>query len=693
MTARPAGPLGSVGVSVARAAGLIALVTLLARVVGFGRTLVFSKSVGTTGVGDIYQTINVIPNIVYEVAAGGVLAAVAVPLIAHQLGLGRTDDADRTASALLTWAVVVLTPLSVLLVVLAPWLSGALLGERATDEEVTLGGHLLVLFAPQVLLYGVGIVLAGVLQARRRFLAAALAPLLSSLVVIAAYLVYGVMVDHAATPANVSDAAVWALAGGTTLGVVVLALPLLVPVLRAGVRLRPTLAFPDGLARRAASLAGAGVVALVAQQAAVLTVLWITHHRTDVVGAVNVYAYVQAVYLLPYAVLAVPIATSAFPALAHTAAEESAGFVGTAARDTLARALQGIILLTAGAAAVLMTVSQPVGVFFSNFDRGAGAGGGPALAALPGTLSAYAPGIVGLRRGRPAHQGPVRPRSARARGCRCRGGLGRRRPPAADGAAGGLVRRRHAGGPRCRVVDRHDGLRARPRSAGPPGLGRRGHPRQRPDPGRGRRRGGGGPGSRRRGLPGHARRLRLERVGQRVHGRAGHAGHLPRRHGGGRPQHPQAPARPRSQPAPGECRMRVAMVVGRSTGGIGLHAVDLATHLRALGDDVVFVTDDLTADRFELTDALRWWPTRGGGLRGATRSLRRLHRLARTSDVVHAHGHQAGLLAVLAATGTSTPVVVSQHNAVLGGAGPRPRWRGWPARPWSRPWSRAGRPW
>ena len=39
---------------------------------------------------------------------------------------------------------------------------------------------------------------------------------------------------------------------------------------------------------------------------------------------------------------------------------------------------------------------------------------------------------------------------------------------------------------------------------------------------------------------------------------------------------------------------------------------------------------------------------------------------------MHAHGHQAGLLAVLAATGTSTPVVVSQHNAVLAGAGRAP---------------------
>jgi glycosyltransferase involved in cell wall biosynthesis len=117
--------------------------------------------------------------------------------------------------------------------------------------------------------------------------------------------------------------------------------------------------------------------------------------------------------------------------------------------------------------------------------------------------------------------------------------------------------------------------------------------------------------------------------------------------------------------------MRVVLVVGRSTGGIGLHAVDLARHLRALGDDVVLVTDDLTAERFDLADALRWWPGRRTGLRGALTSLRRLHGLARTSDVVHAHGHQAGLLSVLAATGTSTPVVVSQHNAVLPGPGPR----------------------
>jgi putative peptidoglycan lipid II flippase len=406
----------TVGTSVAKAAALIAVVTLLARLAGFGRTIVFSRFVGAGGVGDTYQTVNMLPNVVYEVAAGGALAAVAVPLIAGQLGSGRAEDADRTASALLTWAVAVLVPLSVLLALSAPWLSSALLGDTTVPGAADLGTTMLVVFAPQVALYGVGVVLAGVLQAHRRFLAAALAPLLSSLVVIAAYVGYQLAAEPGTTPADIPSAATWVLAGGTTLGVVVLSLPLLVPAVRAGVRLRPTFTFPAGVARRAGSLAGAGVLALVAQQAAVAATLWLTHApRTVDTGVVNVYTYVQAVYLLPYAVLAVPIATSAFPALAHsTAAEELREQVGTAARETLAAALRGILLLTAGAATVLMAVSRPVGVFFDSFDRAAHSGGGAALAALPGALSAYAPGLVGFSvaalltralyvRGRPIH--------------------------------------------------------------------------------------------------------------------------------------------------------------------------------------------------------------------------------------------------------------------------------------------------
>jgi putative peptidoglycan lipid II flippase len=300
-------------------AGLIAVVTLAARVFGFGRWLVFSQSVGTTCVGSVYQAANQLPNVIFEVAAGGALAAVVVPIIAGQLArrnAASEAEADRTASAMLTWTLAVLVPLSILLAACARPLSTFLVDDDTCAGSTDLMASMLMVFSPQIALYGVGIVLAGVLQAHRRFLGVVVAPLLSSLVVMATYLLFGALAqgrgnDLVGLPGQASAA----LAVGTTLGVAALSLPLLIPVHRAGVRLRPTWGFPDGVARRASVLAGAGLLALVAQQVAVLVTLWVSQHRGGT-GTLNVYMYVQAVYLLPYAVLAVPVAMSALPALA-----------------------------------------------------------------------------------------------------------------------------------------------------------------------------------------------------------------------------------------------------------------------------------------------------------------------------------------------------------------------------------------
>jgi glycosyltransferase involved in cell wall biosynthesis len=113
--------------------------------------------------------------------------------------------------------------------------------------------------------------------------------------------------------------------------------------------------------------------------------------------------------------------------------------------------------------------------------------------------------------------------------------------------------------------------------------------------------------------------------------------------------------------------VRIVLVVGRSTGGIGVHVGELTTQLRGLGHQVVVVTDSLTADRFGWRDALRWWPV---GDR-AVRWLPRMRRLLASADVVHAHGLQAAAL-VTAVTASLIPprqrprFVVSLHNAVLG---------------------------
>lgn len=396
MTTAPAG-------RVARAAGQVAVITAIARVVGFARWLVFAATVGAAGVGTVYQSVNTIPNVVYEVAAGGVLAAVVVPLVAARVqGAvisaaapstppadvpgGAGEHPDEVASALLTRALAVLVPLGVLLAVAAPWISELLLGDLETPGAVDLGTRLLLLFSPQVPLYGIGIVVSGVLQAHERFVAAALAPLLSSLVVIATYLGYAAVVPGGTDPATLDLVGTLVLGGGTTLGVVALSVPLLLAAGRAGIRLRPRWALPPGAGRRARDLAGAGLVGLVAQQAAVLVALKVAN-RSGGDGVVVVHQYVQALYLLPYAVLAVPVATAAFPVMSQVATQPQA------ATRTAGASLRTVVLLAGAAAAALVVAADPIGTVFAEIDAGRA---GDALAALPDGLVATAPGLVGF---------------------------------------------------------------------------------------------------------------------------------------------------------------------------------------------------------------------------------------------------------------------------------------------------------
>ena len=169
------------------------------------------------------------------------------------------------------------------------------------------------MFAAQVPLYGIGVVLTGVLQACGRFTWPALTPILSSLIVMATYAVFGAMTSD--SPGQAGSTALSVLGWGTTAGVAALSLPLLYPVMRLGIRLRPTLHVDRVIAWRALRLGSAGVWTLVAQQASVLAVLALARSggRT---GTVAVYQYTQAVYMLPYAVMAVPVATVVYPRLA-----------------------------------------------------------------------------------------------------------------------------------------------------------------------------------------------------------------------------------------------------------------------------------------------------------------------------------------------------------------------------------------
>ncbi len=387
------GPAAETGRRIGRAALLIGAITVAARVIGFGRQLVFAHTVSHTCLGTAYATANQVPNIIYDIVLGGALTSAVVPVLAGAAarraapaaGAGEGDDgataeASQIASALLTWTVLLLAPASALIALAAGPVASVLLSgaPHCGPAAVAVSTRMLLVFAPQILLYGLAGVLYGVLQAHHRFTAPALAPILSSLVVITAYIAFLPLGNgYQNRLARLPLPAELMLSVGTTAGVAALAATALVPALRLRLRLRPALRFPPGLARRARGLAAVGIAALVAQDAAVVAVIVLANGHGSR-GALVLYNYAWQMFFLPYAVLAIPIATSAFPVLS---AQDGDGFDETAAGATRA-----VMLASWLGAALLAAAALPAARLFIV---------GPGARHLALTVTIFAPGLVG----------------------------------------------------------------------------------------------------------------------------------------------------------------------------------------------------------------------------------------------------------------------------------------------------------
>lgn len=298
------------------AVGVIAIATLTSRLVGFIRWLAQSAFVGSGATAGAYASANQIPNIIFEIVVGGALAGITVPLLAAHLARGRDSQAHRIASALLSWVTLILLGVGLLVFFGAETIAGLLPVPADSDiaQQHALISQFLRIFAWQIPLYGISIVLTGVLQAYKKFLWPAIAPALSSLVVIATFGIYGFM--NPAKDSVPAELAVQVLGWGTTAGVAALSLPLFIPAYRAGFRYTPTLRMSKATRSKAVSLGASGLGALLAQQLSVVVGLWLMRSYGEG-GTVAVFQYVQAVYWLPYAILAYPVATAAFPLLSE----------------------------------------------------------------------------------------------------------------------------------------------------------------------------------------------------------------------------------------------------------------------------------------------------------------------------------------------------------------------------------------
>jgi putative peptidoglycan lipid II flippase len=333
--------------------------TILARILGLARTVVFSQTVGATCLGTAYTTANQVPNLVYELVLGGAMASVMVPVLARSAERSATDpvakaEVSRTASALLTWTLIILVPLSLIMGLGAGPIAALLNPGNPSAhcvhaDVVATTATMLRVFAPQAVFYGVSVVLFGLLQAHRRFVGYALAPLVSSLVLIASFLVFA-PVGGGLPLGRLPVRAEMILAIGTTLGVGALVVVGILPAWRLRLRLRPTLRFPPGIARRASGLVIVGLAEMVVQEVSTIAVIALANGR-GATGALVILGYASQVFNSMNAVLAVSIVVSTFPVLS---ARDGAEFDQTCAGSTRA-----VVLASCLGIAVIGAVTVP----------------------------------------------------------------------------------------------------------------------------------------------------------------------------------------------------------------------------------------------------------------------------------------------------------------------------------------------
>ncbi|HUV11267.1 MAG TPA: murein biosynthesis integral membrane protein MurJ [Acidimicrobiia bacterium] len=369
--------------SLVQSSAVVGIGTALSRLTGFLRVAAIAYALGITTLAGVYSYANETPNIVYELLLGGVLTATLVPQFVKHFH----DDDDDATSAVVSVAMLALLAITVLGVVLAPFIvdiytlrvSGP--GREAQQELAT---NLLRLFMPQMLFYGMTALATSMLQTRRRFAAAAFAPILNNVVVIAMFLALPRVVDGRLTVDRVNDdtGLLLLLGIGTTAGIAAMALVLL-PALRAAhVHLRFVPSIKHAAVRTMLRLSGWTVGYVIANQIALWVVLVLANGER---GGAFAYLSAYAFFQLPYGLFSVSVMTAVAPDLAAAGGRGDA----PAMRHRFARSLRLTLAVIVPAAAVYIALARPIVVAL--LQRGAFSADDAAL--VSDTLVAFAAGL------------------------------------------------------------------------------------------------------------------------------------------------------------------------------------------------------------------------------------------------------------------------------------------------------------
>ncbi len=289
---------------------LMAGATGCSRLLGLVRDATIADRFGTSGAYDAFLIAFFVPHFLRQLLAEGALSTAFVPLYTGQRIAG--NDADRFASALLTWLVVLFALVVGFGVAFAP-MYVPFLASGFSSEKLSLAIALTRVVFPFIALVGFSAVFMGILNSHRRFFVASLAPVWFNV-----GMILGVLVLVPRFPQQPAlGLAIGVLIGGG--GQLLFQLPALH---RVGFRFRPVLWPVHPEIRRLVRLMMPALLTLAVTQVNLLVDNKLASHLGD--GGIASLQYGMRLFQLPLGVFAVSVATALLPRFSEAWARKDA---------------------------------------------------------------------------------------------------------------------------------------------------------------------------------------------------------------------------------------------------------------------------------------------------------------------------------------------------------------------------------
>jgi putative peptidoglycan lipid II flippase len=355
----------------ARAGLVVTVAFAISRILGYLRYVVIAAAVPDPSQLDSFFAAFRIPDFLFQLVAAGALSSAMIPVVAGLFARDEDAHAWRVVSTVTTLMLSVLAVLALLVLVFAPVLVPVITpgfdeAQLAQTVELT---RVMVL-AP--LFLAAGAVATSVLNARGRFGAAALAPIVYNVAIIIGALLF-------VPPFGVVGLAIGVVLGA--LGHLLVQLPVMRQI---GARITPRVDVGDAEARRTLVLMAPRALGLGAVQIVFLVMTSLASSLAT--GAIAAFTFAFAVLQIPIGVIGVPLGIVLLPSLSRESALDDAD----AFRRLLLRALRLLAFVMVPITAIGFVVAGDVTRLLFDY----GATDKPLLDATSAALQAFLLGLT-----------------------------------------------------------------------------------------------------------------------------------------------------------------------------------------------------------------------------------------------------------------------------------------------------------